>query len=216
MTKIYSRKSIQFNIKKSNEDIHEGKYDQLFDNLLLNAQQQGSNAWVISGKYSDNGKPIVANDPHMGLTQPALIYPCELDINGRSIMGATIGGVPVVVMGKNKDFAWGLTSLYIDSTDVYRVILDENRTHYWYEGKWRELQVREETINIRFKDPLVLQFYSTHHGPIVDTIFNDLHLKYGFIMDNLKNESYALSASQLVEKDLSLEGNLEGLKFRAV
>lgn len=85
----------------------------------------GSNAWVVGGKHTKTGKPILANDPHLGLMIPALFYPVELiltDTQGnilKQAFGAKNDGMPGMGLGVNKKFAWGATALYADGKDVF-------------------------------------------------------------------------------------------------
>ncbi|HYU11414.1 MAG TPA: penicillin acylase family protein, partial [Stellaceae bacterium] len=78
-----------------------------------------SNNWVVDGAHSDSGKPILANDPHLGLRAPSVWYLARLEAPGLSAAGATLPGIPSVIIGHNDRIAWGLTSLEPDVQDLY-------------------------------------------------------------------------------------------------
>ena len=85
----------------------------------------GSNAWVISGNHTKNGRPLLSNDPHLGNVIPPLFAPAELilvDKKGnvlKQAFGAKNDGMPGLSLGVNKHFAWGATALYADGKDIF-------------------------------------------------------------------------------------------------
>ncbi len=79
----------------------------------------GSNNWVVSGKRTVSGKPMLANDPHLGLTTPSVWYFAGLQAPGLKVMGATLPGVPGVVLGRNDRIAWAFTNTGVDQQDLY-------------------------------------------------------------------------------------------------
>ena len=85
----------------------------------------GSNAWVIGGQHTENGRPLLANDPHLGLLIPSLFYMAEIslvDENNEAILtafGSKADGMPALSIGINNKFAWGSTAAYIDNKDVF-------------------------------------------------------------------------------------------------
>jgi penicillin amidase len=95
----------------------------------------GSNAWVIGGEHTVKGKPILANDPHLGLLIPSLFYLMEinlLDENNEvnlTCFGAKSDGVPSISIGLNNHFGWGSTAAYIDDKDLFHEkVRDSNGT----------------------------------------------------------------------------------------
>jgi len=80
-------------------------------------KEPGSNAWVISGKHSASGKPILASDPHLDLRVPNLWYRIELSLPDFNVRGATIPGIPGVVIGRNQNLAWAFTNSAVDNSD---------------------------------------------------------------------------------------------------
>jgi penicillin amidase len=97
----------------------------------------GSNSWAVSGARSASGRPLLANDPHLGLSAPPVWYFAHLHAPGVDAIGATLPGVPAILIGRNERIAWGLTNTVSDVQDLYLEKLD---------GRFRQ---REEVIRVR-------------------------------------------------------------------
>src|SRR5690606_32526382 len=78
----------------------------------------GSNAWALAGERTTSGKPIVANDPHLGIGAPGVWYLARLDTPEGTLAGATVPGLPFMVLGHNGRVAWGLTTTHGDAADL--------------------------------------------------------------------------------------------------
>ena len=108
----------------------------------------GSNAWVVDGNHSTTGKPILANDPHLGVSVPGIWYQMGLHCTQLSeecpfdVAGFTFSGLPGVVIGHNKKIAWGFTNLGPDVVDLYLEKV-EGKT-YLYDGRQQPLRMRDE------------------------------------------------------------------------
>lgn len=131
----------------------------------------GSNSWVVSGAHTATGKPILANDPHLGPVMPSVWYQvglrcaavtaeCPFDLAGYSF-----SGLPGIIIGHNAKIAWGFTNLGPDVADLYleKVTGDS----YEYDGVATPIQVRNEKISVAGGDPVRITIRSTGHGPIV-------------------------------------------------
>lgn len=94
--------------------------------MKLDQQPRGSNAFVVAGRHARSGRPLLANDPHLLLTTPAVFYENHLQAPGFDVIGASFPGVPYVVLGHNRRITWGVTTNPLDLTDVYqeRVVAD--------------------------------------------------------------------------------------------
>ena len=146
--------------------------------LLGNGDGIGSNGWVVGGEHTVSGAPILANDPHLGISLPGVWVQvglhcrevsedCPLDVAGFSF-----SGVPGVIIGHNADIAWGFTNLAPDTTDLY---VERVRDDRWqHDGRSRPLKVREETIEVRDGDDVVIQVRSTAHGPLLSDLDGEL------------------------------------------
>ncbi|MCK6424889.1 MAG: penicillin acylase family protein [Burkholderiaceae bacterium] len=129
----------------------------------------GSNNWVVAGARSSTGKPLLANDPHLKLSTPALWYFARLHAPGLEVAGATLPGLPAVVLGQNRHIAWGYTNTGPDVQDLYleRLHPDDPDRYLAPGGGWARFQVREETIAVRGQAPVTLKVREGRHGPII-------------------------------------------------
>jgi len=96
------------------------KVDFLFPVRTGHEPQPGSNAWALAGSRTATGKPILANDPHLEFSIPSPWYLVHLTAPGLNVTGATIIGLPAVIIGHNDRIAWGATNLQFDVEDLYR------------------------------------------------------------------------------------------------
>jgi len=128
----------------------------------------GSNNWVVSGKLTRDGFPILCNDMHLALSLPAIWYEVQLSAPGVNVRGVAFPAVPTVIAGYNESIAWGFTNGADDVLDWYAITFkDESRAEYLYGGEWRKTTVREEKIKVRGEATVVDRVIYTHHGPIV-------------------------------------------------
>ncbi len=128
----------------------------------------GSNNWAIAAEKSSTGYPILANDPHLDLTLPSIWYQIQLHAPGVNAYGVSLPGAPGIIIGYNKDIAWGVTNVAADVLDFYQVKFKGKEHHeYWYNKQWNKTSTRLETIRIRGRKNLIDTVYYTHHGPVV-------------------------------------------------
>ena len=129
----------------------------------------GSNNWVLSGQRSTTGAPLLANDPHLKLSAPALWYFARLEAPGLKAAGATMPGVPSIVLGQNADIAWGFTNTGPDVQDLYleRVKAGDAAQYQTPEG-WAAFGSVDEEIRVKGRSEAVrLKVRSTRHGPVI-------------------------------------------------
>jgi penicillin amidase len=129
----------------------------------------GSNNWAVSGANSATGKPLLANDPHLGLTAPPVWYFAHLSVAGREIIGATLPGVPAIVLGRNERIAWGFTNTGPDVQDLYIEKLDSAGNYLAPDGP-RPFAVIEETIKVKGAPDERLRVRLTRHGPVISDV----------------------------------------------
>ena len=128
----------------------------------------GSNNWVVSGKRTVSGKPMLANDPHLGLTTPSVWYLAGLQAPGLKVMGATLPGVPGVVLGRNDRIAWAFTNTGADQQDLYlERINPEQADEYQTPEGWARFATRVERIRVKGSDDVELTVRETRHGPVI-------------------------------------------------
>jgi penicillin G amidase len=139
----------------------------LKDDVPLLPAGGASNNWAISGSRSASGKPVLANDPHLGLDLPSPWYLARIEYGGQVLAGATAPGVPMVIIGRNDHVAWGFTTAYADVQDIFiETLLDGDR--YATPQGPAPLTRREEVIRIRGAPPAHLTVLETRHGPLID------------------------------------------------
>jgi penicillin amidase len=129
--------------------------------------QPGSNAWAVSGAHTSDGKPMLANDPHLAYGIPGTWHLVHLKAPGLNVSGAALPGIPCVISGHNEQIAWGVTNLQTDVLDIYGERLDEKTGRYLYEGKTEQARLDHEIIRIRGTKPATLDVWVTRHGPVV-------------------------------------------------
>ncbi|MBI5353712.1 MAG: penicillin acylase family protein [Chloroflexi bacterium] len=141
----------------------------------------GSNSWVVSGDLTTTGKPILANDMHLGIQMPSIWYQNALHCLPKSdacpfeITGFSFAGVPGVVAGHNDRIAWAYTNLGPDVEDLFiEKVNPENPNQYEVEGKWVDFEIRKETINVGGGDPVELNVRITRHGPVISDTYGSL------------------------------------------
>jgi penicillin amidase len=150
----------------------------LYDSLRAHQRPTGigSNSWVVSGEYTESGDPILANDPHLPLTVPPVWYEQHLVVEGGTeggsgasmdVRGVAFPGQPAVVIGQNRDVAWGFTNVGADQTDLYSYVRPGEDT-YLYRGEEREIQRTTETIPVKGGEDAEVIVERTVHGPLVE------------------------------------------------
>jgi penicillin amidase len=131
----------------------------------------GSNSWVVSGALTETGKPLLANDPHLGASLPSVWYQVGLHCERVSpacpfdVSGFGFSGFPGVIIGHNDRIAWGFTNLGPDVADLY--VEKVSGDTYEYDGAPVPLDVRHETIRVAGGEDVPLTIRSTRHGPII-------------------------------------------------
>ena len=128
----------------------------------------GSNNWAVSGTRTQTGMPLLANDPHLSLTLPSIWYQIQLHSPDVNVYGVCLPGTPAVIIGFNKDIAWGVTNMAPDVMDFYRIqFKDQQKQEYWHNGEWKAITSRIDTLLVKGGDTILDTVYYSHHGPIV-------------------------------------------------
>lgn len=140
-------------------------------------QNAGSNAWAVDGNHSTSGKPLLAGDPHLGLSIPGKWYEIHLNLNGRNLSGATLPGAPFVILGQNDALAWSMTNVMLDDTDFFeeqlhprdssRYLLDSLAGEPIYEN----FTIQREVIKIKNAGDTTFTRKLSKHGPVISDIF---------------------------------------------
>lgn len=170
---------------------------------LVGSHGVGSNNWVVSGERTASGKPILANDPHLGFGMPSIWIinglHCRTITEGCpwDVIGVSFPGAPAVVLGHNARIAWGATNVGPDTQDLFRETPDPSDPtgHYLYKGKSTPYGVRRETIKVAGGADREIDVRSTVHGVVLSDV--DKRLKDGPVL--------ALRWTTTAEVDLALE-----------
>ncbi len=126
-----------------------------------------SNSWVIHGSRTASGRPMLANDPHLAIEMPSVWWEVHAVSGTLNVAGATIPGIPFVVIGHNARIGWGLTNTGSDVQDFFVEQLDPPRRHYRVGDEWVPLQIQRHEIRVSGRDePVVFEVRSTRHGPV--------------------------------------------------
>ena len=143
----------------------------------------GSNNWVVGGKRTLSGYPMLANDPHRAVSIPALRYVVHLVGPGWNAIGSGEPTVPGVSMGHNEHGAWGLTIHGRDMEDLYVYDTNpDNPDQYMYQGEWENMRILREAIPVKGQDDVTVDLKFTRHGPVLSE-------------DADHNKAYALRAA---------------------
>ncbi|HYN87161.1 MAG TPA: penicillin acylase family protein, partial [Ardenticatenaceae bacterium] len=132
----------------------------------------GSNNWVVSGAKSTTGRPILANDPHLGIRMPSIWYEIGLHAPGLNAVGASLPGIPALVIGHNDHIAWGMTTLQVDVQDLYIERLNpDNPAEYEVDGRFEPFDIVREEIHVSGRaEPEILEVRVGRHGPLINDV----------------------------------------------
>lgn len=155
-----------------------------FSSFLGDATTQaGSNAWVVSGKYTRSGYPIITADPHMKLSLPSPWYGVSIESPQVKTIGLSVVGLPLVLTGRNENIGWAITNMMADTQDIYYEKLGGPKGEYYYDdNEWKKLDIRYEDITVRAKfpeqlrpknDPVKIVVRETSRGPLIDYFFGN-------------------------------------------
>ncbi|MFA7278539.1 MAG: penicillin acylase family protein [Sterolibacterium sp.] len=160
----------------------------------------GSNNWVVDGSRSTSGKPLLANDPHLGLTAPGVWYFAHLDTPTEHVIGATLPGVPMVVLGRNDRIAWGFTNTAPDVQDLFIERLDPADAAFYDtpEGRQRFVMVSER-IKVKGQADTLMTVRISRHGPMISDAFAEA------ARATPKGYALAFAWTTLREDDLSVQ-----------
>lgn len=158
----------------------------------------GSNAWVISGKRTRSGKPILANDPHIGFSSPSVWFEAAIKYPDFELYGHHLAGVPVALLGHNKTHGWGLTMLQNKDSDFYKEKVNpENPMQYWFNGHWEEMSSFVEEFKVKGEKDVQIDVRVTRHGPVINEVidgFKDVESPISFKWSFANEENQVIEA----------------------
>ncbi|TMV82954.1 penicillin acylase family protein, partial [Thioclava sp. BHET1] len=127
-----------------------------------------SNAWAAAPSASADGGSLLANDPHLGFSAHSIWYLARLQLTSGGVIGATIPGVPLVMLGRSNQLGWGLTSSYLDDQDLHiEEINPKNPNEYRTPTGWAPFRIRHTIIQVKGAAPVTLTLRWTDNGPVL-------------------------------------------------
>ncbi len=142
---------------------------------LTGLNRGASNEWVVSGSRTVSGKPILANDPHLGLGAPILWYLARIVTPDGWLKGATVPGTPIVLLGQNDHIAWGFTTADTDTQDLFIETIDpSDPMKYLTPDGPKPFETRQETIRVKGGADVTLTVRSTRHGPVLSDVSDEI------------------------------------------
>ena len=175
-----------------------------------------SNNWVVSGSRTESGKPILANDPHLGLTAPSIWYLADLRVEKefdrpRNLVGVTLPGTPFVLLGRGSSIAWGFTNTGADVQDVFVEKIDpKDPQKYLTPDGSAKFGEKTETVHVKGGDDVIFTRRWTRHGPVLPATYRGLNklLPDGTVA--------ALEWTALAHDDTTAETGYDMWTFRTV
>ncbi len=135
----------------------------------------GSNSWLLGPSRTKSGKAILANDPHIGFTNPSIWYEAQITLPDHELYGYYLPLVPLPLLGQNRHHAWGLTMFANDDVDLYReTFKEDDPSQVMYKGEWVTVECAEEVIHVRWGEDVPITLRRTPHGPVVTDLLKAL------------------------------------------
>ncbi len=129
-----------------------------------------SNAWAAGPTRSATGGTLLANDPHLAFQAPSIWYLARLELPTGGVIGATIPGVPLMLLGRSADLGWGITSSYLDDSDLYVERTNPDApTQVLTPDGWVEMESRTSIVRVKDADPVSLTLRWTPNGPVLSS-----------------------------------------------
>ena len=175
-----------------------------------------SNNWVVSGARTKSGKPLLANDPHLRLAAPSLWYLAHLALQSpgapiANIVGASLPGAPLIVLGRGDYLAWGFTNTGSDVQDLFiEQVNPDNPREYKAPDGWRPFEIERVTIAVKGAEPRTVERRRTRHGPVLPGFYRNLEGLLG------PNYVAALRWTALTDDDTTLAAGLFDPNVRTV
>jgi penicillin amidase len=144
-------------------------YDAAVKLLQFQPSRTQSNNWVVAGRLSASGKPLLASDPHRAIALPSLRYLVHLNAPGWNVIGSGEPALPGVALGHNERIAWGFTIVGTDQADIFvEETNPRNPTEYRVGERWEKMTIVRERLSVKGRDePQAIELRYTRHGPVL-------------------------------------------------
>ncbi|AKX53685.1 penicillin acylase family protein [Thiopseudomonas alkaliphila] len=189
----------------------------LSHSALLDAglpQFEGSNAWAVSGAHTASGLPILAGDPHITFSTPAVWYEAHLNSPDFELYGHFMALNPFALLGHNQNFAWSITMFQNDDVDLIAEQLNpDNPQQVWHKQQWVELEQHTELIKVKGAEPVALTLSRSPNGPIItDIVEGPVSQPIALWWAFLETENPLLDAFYLLNRADHLEAAREAVQ----
>ena len=134
-----------------------------------------SNAWAAAPSRSAAGGTLLASDPHLGFSAPAIWYLARIELETGGVIGGTIPGIPAVLAGRSAGLGWGLTASYVDDQDIFIEALNpENANEVRTPDGWARMRTRPSILTIADAPPETIELRWTPNGPVLPARFEGI------------------------------------------
>lgn len=205
-----------FTIQEGNSDTIKKRYyneskvkdvDSSYNNLIsffdwsesiniYNPPFHGSNSWILSSKRSQSGSPLLANDPHIGLSKPDVWYEAHISYPGFNTYGYYIPTIPFPLIGHDDIKAWGLTMTENDEVDLYAENFNpQNENEVLHNNIWTQSKTINEIIKVKDDEEISFDIRQTAHGPIISDYlegYKGKPIAFSWVFYNLDNPIFDL------------------------
>ncbi|MEM6730934.1 MAG: penicillin acylase family protein, partial [Myxococcota bacterium] len=152
-----------------------------FVESLAEGGQGASNSWVVGGAHTESGAPMLSNDPHLKHRFPSVFYLAHLEHPEFTVAGVTFPGIPAVLIGVTRHFAWGMTTSFVDAQDLVELDLTEDGSGYRVDGAVDPFEVREQTFRMGKGDgaeSVAEPLRVSRYGPVLMSGFASKHPRF--------------------------------------
>jgi penicillin amidase len=166
---LFEKAGIDVKPPSTIDSLYFERKDSIGNTPILNPNKNnGSNNWAVAGSKTKSGRPILCNDPHLGLNLPSLWFEMQISTPEYSSYGATFPGSPAVIIGFNDSCAWGVTNSGRDVKDYYEIeFKDSTMQEYWFDGSWTSAEIRKEIIKVKGQPDVEEKIALTVFGPVM-------------------------------------------------
>ncbi|MBS1668031.1 MAG: penicillin acylase family protein [Bacteroidetes bacterium] len=214
---VYPKPALTVTAPASEDSLYLGMKDSVHFVSDKPHPENGSNNWAVSGKKTKSGKPILCNDPHLGLNLPSLWYEMQLSAPGLNAYGVSFPAAPGIIIGFNDSCAFGVTNSERDVRDYYKMkFRDESMKEYWFNGEWKQTEFRYEHIGVKGQAEIIDTVAYTVFGPVMyDKKYNAGRTDGGYYAVRWKahDPSNELMAFNGLDHAKNYEDYLEAIKW---
>ena len=170
-----------------------------------------SNVWAAAPERSAAGGALLANDPHLGLSAPTIWYLARLELSSGGVIGATIPGMPAIIVGRSETLGWGVTAAYMDDMDFFvEQVNPDNPEEYLTPNGYESFETRREIIEVANGEPVTITLHWTENGPVIPST----HWNLGSITP--EGHVMALSWTALSEANTSVQAGINLMRAQTV